>query len=258
MGRLLLTITAFVLLGCDPTDGRPGGEPCALHVQCESDLCTPATFGGRSTGFSGGMCTQPCDPDGLPCLDVGFQCVPFSTGSLCLPECSGVDDCREGYVCAGVGAARAVCFPDCRSGFACQTGLCDAATGQCVPPGDAWADVFVPDDVETTTGPGHTDPPFPPCTPDGACDDGRVCSGPDRTCHVRCGPTAPLCPASTGCGPTPLGPLCLPLCDDQRPCPDGMHCAPSPLPPPPGEARPLVCLKSPGGASPKFPTQSMQ
>ncbi|MBT9556409.1 MAG: hypothetical protein IV100_10285 [Myxococcales bacterium] len=252
-----LALLGTLLLGCDPEEGRPGGEPCAMDVQCAHDLCTPATAEGRATGFANGMCTQPCDAGGLPCLDAGFQCVVFSTGGLCLPECDRDDDCRDGYVCATVGAASPVCFPDCRSGLQCLTGLCDATTGQCVPPGDAWEDAVVPEDAPATGAPDDAGGLLPTCSADGTCDDGGVCAGPHRTCHARCGLGEPACPPRTGCGPTPLGPLCLPLCDDESPCPTGMYCAPSPIPPPPGEGRPLVCLKSGGGMASEAPAETI-
>lgn len=256
MGRVMMAAMSVAALACDPLEARPGGAPCAVDVQCADGLCTPATLGGHPTGFSGGMCTQPCAAGGLACQDVGFQCVPMATGSLCLPECDEADDCREGYVCADVGTSSTVCLPDCRRGFACLTGLCDAATGQCVPPGAAWEDVAPAIEPAAIEEPVSTEPLFAPCSPDGGCDGGQVCAGPHRTCHLPCGLGEPACPSSTGCGPTPLGPLCLPLCDETHPCPTGLSCAPSPVPPPAGADRPWVCLKTHPGPMPVDPTPS--
>ncbi len=80
---------------CDSPDGRhTPGACCAVHADCDSNLCVPARAGSACDG--GGVCSTPCDPDdgpdGVPgtgderdrCVE-GARGEPYHATSRCLP-----------------------------------------------------------------------------------------------------------------------------------------------------------------------------
>jgi kumamolisin len=117
------------------------GDACATDSDCaEGASCL------NSSSFSGGYCTQFCDGCACP---TGAMCVALNL-DVCLAQCQGDADCRDGYRCQPLatktGLASA-CLPHCQSDDDC-IGLdpgtqCDVQTGACraSTPSDAGAGV---------------------------------------------------------------------------------------------------------------------
>jgi hypothetical protein len=90
----------------------------------------------QSTGFPGGICTQPCNN----CDGVCAQLPGMGQGT-CVSHCSTNDECRAGYRCScnlPNQPGDCGCVPDCaNSPGACGEGRkvdgsrCDSSTGRC-------------------------------------------------------------------------------------------------------------------------------
>ncbi len=238
------------------------GETCGDDTDCASLYC------------DGGVCSQPCTPDGAVACPDGSTC---QVGTL---PCRGV--CRRtralGDRCDG--------NQDCASSMCAQQGertfctqLCDGASGcpdgfSCTPTGDQ--SVCVPDLGGLDTG----------CTTDPDCLSGICTSEHGGTyCTRRCASAAD-CPDGFSCGATDTDPsvcvrdaralgqqcdtnadcasgacaqvgatrICTHLCDESMPCPSDFECMSAgsaqvcqPMPPTPGGCG---CRAAGGGAAP--------
>ncbi len=103
------------------TQNEPGGA-CEINADCESEYCLP-----ESLGWPAGMCSAESED----CPD-DFTDVLIDDINLCLPECSGRDDCRDGYLCNPI---IGVCLPDCRQGWDCGSSMDCNNNGFCTPSG---------------------------------------------------------------------------------------------------------------------------
>jgi hypothetical protein len=141
--------------GASSGDGSTLGIECTVDTQCGAGMvCIKANSKGFGEGGpSHGMCTMPCEPQGLECglLKPGAECWGFGTTTepqgYCLDACQLGDPpvgalntkCagRPDFVCADLGqtAVEPFCVPHCRSDAECGSGLfCDKSSllGLCV------------------------------------------------------------------------------------------------------------------------------
>ncbi len=129
-------------LECDEDGGAAGegacfdpgaspGDACDASESCPADyFCFEERFGG----WPGGACLSfGCDPDSGAGCGEGATCVASTTGDgLCVAECAGEGDCREGYGCR-----EGACVPSCESDDDCSSGrVCNPAVGICSSPFD--------------------------------------------------------------------------------------------------------------------------
>lgn len=159
-------------------------DPCDQPSDCAVGTCFPPLKEGAPTGWSGGMCVEPCGANGA-CFE-GFGCTLLDGQPWCLPACAGVADCRTGYVC---NPESRVCLPDCNLGWDCGEAL------TCMPDGLCRMD-WPP-----------LKPIGSPCVQDAECDSGWCLEEKDDSgtptgwiegmCTVPCG--GPGCPPMTLC-----------------------------------------------------------
>ncbi|MHB1845036.1 MAG: S53 family peptidase, partial [Deltaproteobacteria bacterium] len=119
------------------------GDACQASSDCPAGAwCIPEQQQGQSTGFTGGYCSFPCDPQSCTC-PAGASCQPIDNQGdyLCFSSCGSVPDagCRQSYACQGVGQDQSICLPACQSDQDCQnngppSSVCDLSTGQCLLP----------------------------------------------------------------------------------------------------------------------------
>ncbi|NOZ02284.1 MAG: hypothetical protein GXP54_10405, partial [Deltaproteobacteria bacterium] len=103
----------------------PAGSACVAGSDCVSGICFPENDGIKSTGWTDGMCVEPCVQGKCP---EGLACSVLGGSPWCLPTCGETAPCRDGYVCnTGVDA----CLPDCRLGWDCGEGFACSDTGIC-------------------------------------------------------------------------------------------------------------------------------
>lgn len=102
--------------------GAMPGERCGEDADCGagSEFCWTGGAGGHDN-----FCTRQCDGEGQ-CDDVGDgYCSPVGRGlAICVPACSGDDDCSEFRTCeAGVCEIRGECRvdDDCGEGELCRS-----------------------------------------------------------------------------------------------------------------------------------------
>ncbi len=106
---------------------RPMFAPCTSRTQCggSGTICTTL-----SEGYPGGLCTRACMRDS-DCGDTGI-CWPFGGGMRCIPRCTTVSDCREGYQCQGItGRDDRACFPFCTADSQCAPMTCNTWARTC-------------------------------------------------------------------------------------------------------------------------------
>ncbi len=116
------------------------GAACGADGDCDSDYCLDAP----TTDFPKGACSQDCSADSKLCGAGGLCIVPADTTapSVCLQTCSSNFDCRSDYFCSAVrNSTERVCIPRCSAvqGICNAPEVCDAFSGDCVPPGSAGA-----------------------------------------------------------------------------------------------------------------------
>ncbi|AUX32116.1 hypothetical protein SOCE836_042520 [Sorangium cellulosum] len=111
----------------------PDAGPCAADDDCASGFCiTEAEY-----GFPGGYCSGYCEPDGEACAG-GGACIPTEDGGgFCDVPCAISADCRAGYTCQE-GLCEAACTSDAQCAIAGAT--CDVGSGFCIPPAGEGAD----------------------------------------------------------------------------------------------------------------------
>ncbi|MBU1241385.1 hypothetical protein KKF84_21590, partial [Myxococcota bacterium] len=113
----LFILIPFTSISCDDdASSEKVGSPCDETTDCDG-VC--------NTAVPGGMCIKPCSDVDL--CGSGTNCLPFSdTESYCVPTCTTVDDCRDGYVCA-----NGMCRPPVPLGGICEeTEDCEACETQ--------------------------------------------------------------------------------------------------------------------------------
>jgi hypothetical protein len=116
--RLLLAL-GLALAGCAPEIG----DPCTTSTDCSQNsdrLCDISQPGGYCTIFNcepaGSNPAAKC-PDEAACVAFAAEASPVDgcanalgstpyTRSFCLKKCDNGDDCRSGYICVDVEAAR--------------------------------------------------------------------------------------------------------------------------------------------------------
>ncbi len=102
----------------------PTGAACTKSAECAGTTaaCVKNTTGANgSVMWDKGYCTSKCsaqnnDPDNgvnPKCPGDNATC---DNNSTCKVLCASVDDCRENYVCANVGAGGSICYPIAASG----------------------------------------------------------------------------------------------------------------------------------------------
>ncbi len=115
----------------------------------------------------GGYCTADCTTN--PCSD-GQTCFPIGGASLCLKNCGGASDCRDGYQCFG-----GVCQPNCNSDGDCGTGFM-CTNGQCTPYPGAPLGAQCGGDMDCSSRDCVLGVCVQSCNRDGACPDGQTCA----------------------------------------------------------------------------------
>ena len=100
------------------------GGPCEADADCASGYCITERTTSAGVSWSAGTCTQPCGE-----CPLGYGCVTLDAESWCLPWCSGMVACREGYACH---PGERTCLPDCNLGFECSDGLVCRPEGACL------------------------------------------------------------------------------------------------------------------------------
>lgn len=181
------------------------GAPCTDDQGCGTDWCIAAEDANGPTGWTDGMCTQPC-PDAV-CPD-GFGCLLLDEKAWCLPACEGVG-CREGYVCQ---PDTNLCLPDCNQGWECGQGYVCAPDGICKYQWPQLAPIGAPCSEHANCVSGW-------CLFDQK-PDGQPSGWVGGTCSLPCGAG---CPPPTKCAVLATEGLCL------QPCfgpPDSLDCRP--------------------------------
>ena len=110
---------------CTKSTGQDLGGPCQLSSECKSEYCIPELKTGQGYAWKDGMCSQTCGN-----CPTGFSCIALGSDNLCLPDCSGSSNCRDGYLC---NPQANVCLPDCRLGWDCGQTLSCNSDGFCAP-----------------------------------------------------------------------------------------------------------------------------
>lgn len=118
--------------------GDDAGDPCArddVH-SIEAVGCNGPLRGAAAEDHFGGYCLYPADT----CVDPGTFCLPFDDPmpmyGLCVFACppastfSSAGRCPSGSRCFTLSPTEAYCFPDCRVGTDCATGVC-LSIGSC-------------------------------------------------------------------------------------------------------------------------------
>lgn len=189
------------------TPGRPMGAACVDAFDCLSMLClTPEDEAGEPTGWTDGLCTQPC-LDG----DCGLEgvCTRLGEHLFCVPACDGLASCRAGYVCNDTLHG---CLPDCRAGWTCAEGFECADSGQCtlrLPPVSRLSEA---------------------CAAHYECET-EICLAaaagwPGGSCAAVCGSAA--CGTTSGCVDLSGVNYCLATCTSTTACRPGYVCSPEP------------------------------
>ncbi len=107
---------------CETPTGGGLWDPCDSDDDCDSALCVLQD--DPSSAWSSSFCSVAC---GAGCPD-GFECTTLGAEALCLPRCSGQQDCVGGYVCEPMVDA---CVPSCESGWICPDGQQCNSSGRC-------------------------------------------------------------------------------------------------------------------------------
>ena len=177
------------------------GAPCASDARCDSGVCFESTDDDGPTGWTDGMCTEPCT-ENCP-----GKCVVIDSTAWCLPACEDSASCRSGYLCDDSGA----CLPDCRLGWDCGDGYVCGDDGRC--------------EVDTSNLASFGEP----CTADHTCETG-VCfeetdeDGATGWIDGICArPCTDSCPG--GCVVLDGEPWCLPSCATADDCRTGYVCS---------------------------------
>lgn len=255
--RLLATVVLVATLafspGCGGTvesENRLTGAECEWGLQCEGELCLGAELAGEATGWAGGMCSKLCADGNCP---ESQHCTDLMDGRYCLPACTDIADCREGYVCH---SQLKVCYPDCHGGFECGEGYVCGQSGECEFDWPVLAPIGSPCDQAADCMHGW-------CLAE-KDEEGVDTGWSGGACTVPCGPPPELCPPGAGCMimdekgyclPICVGPphspecredyicdpdvhLCLPDCNLGFPCGPQLDCKPSGVCMPVGGRRP--------------------
>jgi hypothetical protein len=116
------------LPACTPGNTSTGGT-CATANQCQANNTDPFCIndGDLNINFPGGYCSQFCNVAANDCGDDGV-CVNINLASgngLCLDGCTINNNCRVGYSCQAIGAARV-----CILSENCTNGVEDDIDGQ--------------------------------------------------------------------------------------------------------------------------------
>jgi hypothetical protein len=142
---------------CVGGDGELG-DPCEEHTDCAlGTYC----FREEASGWPHGACiVSPGEdmacPEGTSRFQVYFIGPPYELTTGCSTTCAAVDECRDGYQCAGA------CQGRCESGDQCASGACWEGDRKCYP-----AEVC-DDGIDNDKG-GYVDCFDPACTE--ACAD---------------------------------------------------------------------------------------
>ena len=92
------------------------GDPCTGDGECTE--LADATCLLEASGFTGGYCSQACDPYDADTCETGSVCNTDGDGAggdFCQKTCITDLDCRSSYVCEdliGAGGPVATCVPD--------------------------------------------------------------------------------------------------------------------------------------------------
>ena len=124
------------LPACTPGNTATGGS-CATANQCQANNADPFCIndGDLNINFPGGYCSQFCNVAANDCGGDGV-CVNINLPSgsgLCFDGCAADNDCRAGYSCQAIGAARVcVVSEDCDNGVEDDLdGYIDCADADC-------------------------------------------------------------------------------------------------------------------------------
>jgi|GEM_PF-2405125 len=107
---------------CEAPTGSGLWDPCDSDDDCDSGLCVLQDAAGSTWTTS--RCSTGC---GASC-PTGFACAVLGTESLCLPTCTGQQDCETTWACD---PTVDVCVPSCQAGWICPDGEMCNASGQC-------------------------------------------------------------------------------------------------------------------------------
>jgi hypothetical protein len=235
---------------CTGSSDCDDGLFCNGAETCVSGGCAPGT--APSCGDTTACTTDLCDETANLCRNVpnDAACAANETcvaGTGCVPECTGSDDCDDGLFCNGAetcvsGGCVAGTAPSCGDTTACTTDLCDETANLCrnVPNDAACAA-----NETCVAGTGCV----PECTGNDDCDDGLFCNGAETCTSGACvAGTAPSCSDGVACtndlcdeigdacvsvpvdGACPANHTCdaamgcVPECDDDGDCDDGLFC----------------------------------
>ncbi len=183
------------------------GATCTAPSDCSSGLCAKS--------LPGGYCTQSCD-NGKTC-PTGTQCVTYGGKSYCFDGCAKNADCRTGYVCSN-GVCDAACSgdADCGGGEVCQNQACvGAGVGETCASGSDCPSGLT---CDTSVSGGYC---TQTCTAAADCPVGAICGvmKGTRTCLADCRTSAD-CASGQSCI---LG-VCNVPCGSDSDCGSGMYC----------------------------------
>lgn len=125
--------------------GAPLGDRCVATADCARpfECVGPPEHPMFVDGYCG---LTGCDAD----CGADAACVRVFGLAYCLERCDRPEDCREGYLCAAIGASR-VCTPRCTADSHCRDvarPFCDLSTGRCAEaPGSDLPDLGVATDA---------------------------------------------------------------------------------------------------------------
>lgn len=108
--------------------GVGAGDPCGATPDCARpfECVGPPEHPMFVDGYCGLTgCDSDCGPDAA--------CIRVFGLHYCLKRCDRPEDCRQGYLCAALGASR-VCVPRCTADVHCRDAdrpFCDLSTGRC-------------------------------------------------------------------------------------------------------------------------------
>jgi hypothetical protein len=102
-------LSACLPLGGGNSDGAADGEACASHADCRGGTCI------TSEGWPAGYCTTTFCDNFEDCASNGQdnRCLIQRGGTnFCVRICTSQAECRDGYVCQGIGGGLGYCGPN--------------------------------------------------------------------------------------------------------------------------------------------------
>lgn len=226
-------------VAADLTCASIRGEGATGTVSCAED-CT-AVLDDACVDPAVDVPFAPCATSGPPCAD-GLVCAPTALGDLCVPPCSGNEDCEAEAWCSTVAPDISTCLPRPAEGQACEPGVPCVDSLSCVPAfldGPNSVSVCARTCDACSTDERCVEVPAgllelssdEPCNPDlvTSCGEGFLCldTDPGESAVFRCARVYSLCAVPQelyAFGPE--GPRDEQICDLTGPTAGGRFCGP--------------------------------